>query len=71
MNIDRTLRSVVAVHASIPEDAFTATTLAAAVAAVLSGAAIIRAHDVKETRRAVKVADAIRCAVGDGVESHG
>lgn len=27
MNIDRTLRSVVAVHASIPEDAFTATTL--------------------------------------------
>ena len=45
--------------------------LAAAVAAVLSGAAIIRVHDVKETRRAVKVADAIRYAVGDGVESHG
>jgi len=34
--------------------------LAAAVAAVLRGAHIIRAHDVKETRRAVNVADAIR-----------
>jgi dihydropteroate synthase len=34
--------------------------LAAAVAAVLAGANIIRAHDVKETRRAVRIADAIR-----------
>ena len=34
--------------------------LAAAVAAVLGGANIIRAHDVKETRRAIRVADAIR-----------
>jgi len=34
--------------------------LAAAVAAVLGGANIIRAHDVKETRRAVRIADAIR-----------
>jgi dihydropteroate synthase len=34
--------------------------LAAAVAAVLGGAHIIRAHDVKETCRAVRVADAIR-----------
>jgi len=39
--------------------------LAAAVAAVLAGAHIIRAHDVKETRRAVNVADAIRYALGD------
>jgi dihydropteroate synthase len=34
--------------------------LAAAVAAVFGGAHIIRAHDVKETRRALRVADAIR-----------
>jgi dihydropteroate synthase len=34
--------------------------LAAAVAAVFGGAHVIRAHDVKETRRAVRVADAIR-----------
>ena len=34
--------------------------LAAAVAAVFGGAHIIRAHDVKETCRAVRVADAIR-----------
>lgn len=34
--------------------------LAAAVAAVLGGANIIRVHDVAETRRAVRVADALR-----------
>lgn len=34
--------------------------LAAAVAAVLAGANIIRTHDVKETRRAVRMADALR-----------
>jgi dihydropteroate synthase len=34
--------------------------LAAAVAAVFAGAHIIRAHDVKETWRALRVADAIR-----------
>ncbi len=34
--------------------------LAVAVAAVLAGAHMIRAHDVKETLRAVRVADAIR-----------
>jgi dihydropteroate synthase len=34
--------------------------LAAATAAVLAGANIIRAHDVQETRRAVRIADAIR-----------
>jgi dihydropteroate synthase len=45
--------------------------LAAAVAAVLAGTNIIRAHDVKETRRALSVADAIRYAIGDGVESRG
>lgn len=36
--------------------------LAAATAAVLGGAAIVRAHDVRETRDAVKVAAAIRTA---------
>jgi dihydropteroate synthase len=35
-------------------------TLAACVAAVLHGAAIVRVHDVKEVRRAVDLADAIR-----------
>ena len=34
--------------------------LAAAVAAVMGGADIVRVHDVKETRRAIRVADAIR-----------
>lgn len=37
--------------------------LAAAVAAVLGGAHMIRSHDVKETCRAVRVADAIRFGV--------
>jgi dihydropteroate synthase len=37
--------------------------LAAAVAAVLGGAHIIRVHDVKETRKAIRVADAIRFGV--------
>src|SRR5262249_12100026 len=34
--------------------------LAAAIAAVLGGAHIIRVHDVNETRKAIRVADAIR-----------
>ena len=34
--------------------------LAAAVAAVLAGAHIIRAHDVKATCKAIRIADAIR-----------
>jgi dihydropteroate synthase len=38
--------------------------LAAAVAAVLGGANIVRAHDVIETRRAVRIADAIRFGAG-------
>jgi dihydropteroate synthase len=37
--------------------------LAAAVAAVFGGAHIIRAHDVKETWRALRVADAIRLGI--------
>ena len=39
--------------------------LAAAAAAVLAGANIIRAHDVKETRNAVRIADAIRFGAGE------
>ena len=39
--------------------------LAAAAAAVLAGANIIRAHDVKETWKAVRVADAIRFGAGE------
>ena len=34
--------------------------LAAATAAVLAGADIVRVHDVRETRRAVAVAEALR-----------
>ncbi len=41
--------------------------LAAAIAAVFGGAHIIRVHDVNETRKAVRVADAIRFGV-PGVE---
>jgi dihydropteroate synthase len=37
--------------------------LAAAIAAVFGGAHIIRVHDVKETRKAIRVADAIRFGV--------
>lgn len=42
--------------------------LAAAVAAVLGGAHIIRAHDVKETRKAVRIAHAIRYGVTETME---
>ena len=52
----------------VPPDERLEGSLAAAVAAVLSGANIIRAHDVKETRRAVNVADALRYASGHGEE---
>jgi dihydropteroate synthase len=37
--------------------------LAAAIAAVFGGAHILRVHDVKETRKAIRVADAIRFGV--------
>lgn len=36
--------------------------LAAATSAVLSGAHVVRVHDVRETRRAISVADAVRAA---------
>jgi dihydropteroate synthase len=42
--------------------------LAVAVAAVFRGANVIRAHDVKETRRAVDIADAIRYAAAETAE---
>jgi dihydropteroate synthase len=44
----------------LPPQARVEGSLAAAVAAALGGAHLIRAHDVKETYRALKVADAIR-----------
>jgi dihydropteroate synthase len=40
--------------------------LAAAAAAVLGGAHLIRAHDVTETVQAVRVAEAVRAAEGRG-----
>jgi dihydropteroate synthase len=48
---------------NLPPDERLEGSLAAAVAAVLAGANMIRAHDVKETRRAVNIADAIRYRV--------
>jgi dihydropteroate synthase len=39
--------------------------LAATASAVMAGAHLIRAHDVEETVQAVRVAEAIRRAVGD------
>lgn len=37
-------------------------TLAAVTIAIMNGANIVRVHDVKECKRAVQIADAIRCA---------
>jgi dihydropteroate synthase len=51
----------------LPPQARVEGSLAAAVAAVLGGAHLIRAHDVKETHRALKVADAIRFGVTGGL----
>ena len=39
--------------------------LAAAVAAALAGASMLRVHDVKEASRAIKIADAIRFGAPD------
>ncbi|MFQ5902448.1 MAG: dihydropteroate synthase, partial [Candidatus Binatia bacterium] len=50
-----------------PEDRLEGS-LAAAVAAVLAGANMIRTHDVKEARRAIRIADALRFGT---VESEG
>jgi dihydropteroate synthase len=44
---------------AVPEERLEGS-LAAAVAAVLAGAHIVRVHDVKATREAIRVADAIR-----------
>jgi dihydropteroate synthase len=46
----------------LPSDRRLEGSLAAAVAAVLNGASIIRAHDVAETVRACRVADAVLAA---------
>lgn len=45
--------------------------LAAAVAAVLAGANIIRTHDVKESRRAIRIADALRYGEPESREAKG
>ena len=45
--------------------------LAAAVAAVLAGANIIRTHDVKESRRAIWIADALRYGEPESREAKG
>lgn len=45
--------------------------LAVAVAAVLAGANIIRTHDVKESRRAIRIADALRYGEPESREAKG
>lgn len=45
--------------------------LAAAVAAVLAGANMIRTHDVKEARRAIRIADALRFGSEEAQEGKG
>ena len=46
----------------LPVDKRLEGTLAAVSIAVMNGANIVRVHDVKECKRAVQIADAIRCA---------
>ena len=46
-------------------------TLAAVTAAILSGANIVRVHDVREVRRAVLVADALRTTAPEADMSPG
>lgn len=53
-----------------PEDRLEGS-LAAAVAAVLAGANIIRTHDVKESRRAIRIADALRYGEPESREAKG
>jgi dihydropteroate synthase len=47
----------------LPVDERLEGSLAAAVACILNGAHILRVHDVKETKRAARVADAIKLAI--------
>ncbi len=53
-----------------PEDRLEGS-LAASVAAVLAGANMIRIHDVRESRRAIKIADALRFGTAEGEEGKG
>jgi dihydropteroate synthase len=53
-----------------PEDRLEGS-LAAAVAAVLGGAKIIRMHDIREARRAIRIADAIRFGMSELKEPTG
>lgn len=46
-------------------------TLAAAVAAVLAGANMVRVHDMREARRAVRIADALRYGASEAEEKKG
>jgi len=45
--------------------------LAAAVAAVLGGASMVRMHDVREARRGLHIADAIRFGVMESKGENG
>lgn len=46
-------------------------TLAAAVAAVLAGANMVRVHDMREARRAIRIADALRYGASEAEEKKG
>jgi dihydropteroate synthase len=55
-------KSFLALSTGLPVHDRLEASLAAAVSAVLSGAHAVRVHDVREARRAVAVADAVRRA---------
>jgi dihydropteroate synthase len=55
-------KSFLAAAIDLPVEDRTEASLAAATAAVISGAQLLRVHDVRATKRAVAVADAIRFA---------
>ena len=53
-------KSFVGTRANVPVDQRLEGSIAAAVVAVMRGAHVVRVHDVKETKRALTIADAIR-----------
>jgi dihydropteroate synthase len=55
-------KSFLSSASGLPVDERLEASLAAATSAVLSGAHVVRVHDVRETRRAISVADAVRGA---------
>jgi len=59
-------KSFLSMHMQLPVEDRLEGSIAAATAAALAGASIVRVHDVRETRRATIVADAVRAARANG-----